>query len=832
MITSIVSKKTDLTLNLYQAAPSLQNFINMVNPNEYNQFNNDEIDNNITNNNNVSTTQAYDENFNIANNTDTNLNDDATLLAGNSQYMYDNSYNNQNQINSNNYTTNTNNTNEGLNNIGQMNSIELLDNFPLNNHLDSTNLNHQSINVNLDASPIDEIHNITSSGFNNMTIATGFTQDQLPQNVPLFGPNSNYNDPQQSYTSSSSLYSNYIPNQQFQSLHQADSNPNLFEESSSQYNDSLVSPVIASYQNQHQIPPAPPLQQQQAPQTQQFQQPQLQVQQLPLNFNSTNYDNTNSYPQMNNSILDTNDSTPSNYEQNPMTMSQTLYFDNPNPQFLNDSQIFDEPKQEPSTIDPLNSLEDLVENQLSYNYNTNNSQKRKQSISKKTKKSMSPKNSFKSSSNHLSKRNSNSIKQSPKEHALDSKHSNQQIKTSRSSSVSSKKHIKSSSDGKNRYRVVRGVSAGGSSTRPPKEAMENNESIYLPVELNLIGASKEDICYPKWSKSEKEDRRRIVRIERLQQGSKLIVNFSIIGNANENPITLPSPPNIDVIEVSCLECEVDNSRYYNRGNNTTNMDDYDYDSLSSDDENLTNTPPVTSSSSNSQEFKNEYENLNINNPNNNSEHCYQYYITSVEVVEIVELLIGTEFKEASEKRRERGRIRSNLVPFWCKKSISSRMNEISNPSTFIDHSHQTLNTSSSNTPTSTLAPPNSNSNSKSISSSSSLSTNSILSAPTSNQSSISSASSSIPTNLTDFSQKQQQQKFQQHPPQPQPIQTISKNQEYRMELAKRMMAYEIRKPRGFDKEVRILKWEKLIPALKRALHSYYTEIPQSDAHLY
>ena len=44
------------------------------------------------------------------------------------------------------------------------------------------------------------------------------------------------------------------------------------------------------------------------------------------------------------------------------------------------------------------------------------------------------------------------------------------------------------------------------------------------------------------------------------------------------------------------------------------------------------------------------------------------------------------------------------------------------------------------------------------------------------------------------------------------------------------MGYEIRKPRGFDKEVRILRWDKLVPALQRALQSYYTEIPINDPY--
>ncbi|KAG7662406.1 uncharacterized protein J8A68_004054 [[Candida] subhashii] len=270
---------------------------------------------------------------------------------------------------------------------------------------------------------------------------------------------------------------------------------------------------------------------------------------------------------------------------------------------------------------------------------------------------------------------------------------------------------------KRRYRVVRGVSAGGCTTRPPKESIDST-SLYLPTELNLVGASVDDICYPKWTKSEKEDRRRIIRIERIQNGPKLLANFTIVGGANENPITLPPPPNVDVVEVSCLECNV-------------KVNDFEspYDSQSSDDEGMTggNNSPK-----------------NYIKSDANGEY-YQYYITSVEVVEIVELLIGTQTKDPAEKRRERGRVRSNLVPFWSKKPISSRMNENGT----MQQSH-----------------------------------------------------SSVPT-----------------------------NQDYRVELAKRIMGYEIRKPRGFDKEVRILRWDKLVPALKRALQSYYTEIPQCDAHL-
>lgn len=263
-----------------------------------------------------------------------------------------------------------------------------------------------------------------------------------------------------------------------------------------------------------------------------------------------------------------------------------------------------------------------------------------------------------------------------------------------------------SETGKRRYRVIRGVSAGGCSTRPPKQSIES-DLVFVPAELSLHGAAVEDICYPQWSAAEKQDRRRIVRIERTQNGPRLTAHFLLVGAANENPVPEPARPDVDVVEVSCLECSVTSGE--------------DYDSQSSDDEGA-------------RYVKSEVDGTS-----------HQYYITLVEVVEIVELLIGTRLKEPSERRRERGRVRSNLVPFWSKKPISSRMDSSAN--------------------------------------------------------------------------------YQGYHPMPQT------NQDFRVELAKRIMGYEIRKPRGFDKEVRIMRWDKLVPALKRALQSYYTEIPQGDSHL-
>lgn len=255
---------------------------------------------------------------------------------------------------------------------------------------------------------------------------------------------------------------------------------------------------------------------------------------------------------------------------------------------------------------------------------------------------------------------------------------------------------------KRKYSLVRGISAGGCYTRPPKNLGDSN-TIYLPVCLELLGANMPDICFPSWSDAEKEDGRRIVSIKRTQEGSKVIAEFSILGSAKENPNPLPPPPDTDVLEVSCLECPVLPDE---------NDDDVDGDTSRKH-------AKVASDGS-----------------------CYQYYITSVEVIEIVELLLGTYGTDVVEKRRERGRIRSNLVPFWCKRPISSRVQDQS----------QTL------------------------------------------------SKGSVPS-----------------------------NHDYRVELARRIMSYETRKPRGFDREVRILRWDKLVPALKRALLSYYVEFPKFDS---
>lgn len=271
-----------------------------------------------------------------------------------------------------------------------------------------------------------------------------------------------------------------------------------------------------------------------------------------------------------------------------------------------------------------------------------------------------------------------------------------------------------------KYRLVRGISSGGSVARPPKATDASVRVTYVPVNLKLHAASVKDLCLPEWSAEEKSDKRRIIRIERRQEGGTINAAFSIVGSAQANPEQAAAPPGVDVVEVSCLEC-------YSRPGEDSEDDDI------SGNESDTNTAMSTPNSTGGGTAAAQ------------DGLVRSFYITSVEVIKIVELLISTDIKHPIERRRERGRIRSNLVPFWSKKPISTRKGTSSTPSS---------------------------------NSSSSMSANSPLA-----------------------------------------------DADFRVELAKRIMGYGTRKPRGFDKDVRILKWEKLVPALKRALQSYYVEIP-------
>lgn len=224
-------------------------------------------------------------------------------------------------------------------------------------------------------------------------------------------------------------------------------------------------------------------------------------------------------------------------------------------------------------------------------------------------------------------------------------------------------------------KIVRGIASGGANTHPPEPLQKN--MCHLPVELKFGGMVAEQVYKEPWSLGEKLDRRRIVRIERRQRGHVIFVDFSIVGCANEHPKPEPPPPETDVIEVSCLAWE----------------------KASDEDE------PGT-----------------------------HYYITSVEVVGLVETLIQSKLMEPKLRRRERGRIRLNLLTFWLKASYH--------------------------------------------------------------------------------------------------LKTKERADGHRAKFARLIMSYEVRKPRGFDKGFRILRWDRLVPALQRALQCYYAEMTKEEMHMY
>lgn len=223
-----------------------------------------------------------------------------------------------------------------------------------------------------------------------------------------------------------------------------------------------------------------------------------------------------------------------------------------------------------------------------------------------------------------------------------------------------------------RPRVVRGSISGGSVTKPPSSAPSPGY-FYAAARLMLQNDELEGAHSMRWNDLELIDGRRIIRIERTQAGAAIQVQISVVGLAVENPHPAPSSAGVSVVEVSCL--------------NKTNLE---------------GGIPAG------------------------------HYITSVEVVSIVETLIGAEDLDATLRRRERGRIRSNLLPFWQKRPILRKK---------IDDGEN--------------------------------------------------------DDENDF--------------------------------ARRIMAYKIRRPRGFDKGVRVLEWNLLGAALERALQCYYVETPMAQA---
>lgn len=217
-------------------------------------------------------------------------------------------------------------------------------------------------------------------------------------------------------------------------------------------------------------------------------------------------------------------------------------------------------------------------------------------------------------------------------------------------------------------RIVRGSSSASAMSKPPASPPRHGH-YYAPVKLAVQKELLSYACSSHWSDAELEDKRRIVRVECTQDCAALGAGFRIVGLATKHPAPEPAPAGVSVIEVSCLQKDTSDCGI-----------------------------PAG------------------------------YYITSVEVIGIVETLINASCMDPAQRRRERGRIRSNLMPFWQKRPLLAK----SSGEDFADADNA---------------------------------------------------------------------------------------------FARRIMAYSIRKPRGFDKNVRVLHWDHLGQALERALQCYYVEVP-------
>lgn len=133
---------------------------------------------------------------------------------------------------------------------------------------------------------------------------------------------------------------------------------------------------------------------------------------------------------------------------------------------------------------------------------------------------------------------------------------------------------------------------------------QNQKSV--EIDLKIVQGSLGNILSYPWNSLEISEGRRIVRIERFQHVQTLQAQFLIFRTNINSKEKKPKSDYLDYLEVSCI-------RFDYKDGVTTN-----------------------------------------------------YFITSVEVIEIVEFLIGNKSLRSALKWKERGRIRSNLSALWFK----------------------------------------------------------------------------------------------------------------------------------------------------------------------
>lgn len=135
---------------------------------------------------------------------------------------------------------------------------------------------------------------------------------------------------------------------------------------------------------------------------------------------------------------------------------------------------------------------------------------------------------------------------------------------------------------------------------------QSKDQRLLNIDLRMMGGSPEEITNQPWSYREISEGRRIIKVEREQHGCTLRVRFRVIKESERLNQEEAANDLLSYLEVSCI-------RFVHNDGVTTN-----------------------------------------------------YFITSVDVIKIVEFLIVNNQLNSALKWRERGRIRSNLAPLWFK----------------------------------------------------------------------------------------------------------------------------------------------------------------------
>lgn len=138
------------------------------------------------------------------------------------------------------------------------------------------------------------------------------------------------------------------------------------------------------------------------------------------------------------------------------------------------------------------------------------------------------------------------------------------------------------------------------------------------IDLNFASLSFEGVISTPWNEQEESEGRRIVRITKRQKKNSILVDLLIL-NSRQTLSDSEAESITTHVDVSCL-------KYFNEEEDTA-----------------------------------------------------EFLITSLDVIKIVEFLIGNSGKNLTVKRKERGRIRSNLVPLWHKGYTDLESDQIKMP---------------------------------------------------------------------------------------------------------------------------------------------------------